>query len=74
MHANYRCGPYSASECNSKDVKSSFDQLVISTLTFQTRFAQRKNVSTTTKLSMNYNPHNNSHFLLLQDYFPAVVN
>ena len=25
-------------------------------------------------MSINYNPHNNSHFLLLQDYFPAVVN
>jgi hypothetical protein len=23
-------------------------------------------------MSMNYNPHNYSHFLLLQDYFPAV--
>ena len=25
------------------------------------------------KMAINYNPHNNSHFLLLQDYFPAVV-
>ena len=25
-------------------------------------------------MSINYNPHNNSHFLLLQDYFPAVAN
>jgi hypothetical protein len=23
-------------------------------------------------MSSNYNPHNNSHFLLLQDYFPPV--
>ena len=23
---------------------------------------------------MNYNPHNNSYFLLLLDYFPAVEN
>ena len=23
---------------------------------------------------MNYIPHNNSHFLLLQEYFPAVAN
>ncbi|XP_038849560.1 nucleotide-binding oligomerization domain-containing protein 2 isoform X2 [Salvelinus namaycush] len=25
-------------------------------------------------MSINYNPHNKSHFLLLQDYFPAVAN
>jgi hypothetical protein len=23
---------------------------------------------------MNYNPHNNSYFLLLQEYLPAVAN
>ena len=26
------------------------------------------------KMPNNYNPHNISHFLLLQDYFPAVGN
>jgi hypothetical protein len=26
------------------------------------------------KKSINYNPHNNEHFLFLQDYFPAVAN
>ena len=26
------------------------------------------------KKSINYNPHNISHFLLLQDYFPAVAD
>ena len=31
-------------------------------------------VSTPTKMPINYNLHNNSHFLLLQDYFPAVAN
>jgi hypothetical protein len=33
-----------------------------------------KNVSTTSKISINYNLQNNSHFLLLDDYFPAVAN
>jgi hypothetical protein len=33
-----------------------------------------KNVSTPTKMSINYNPHNISHFLLLQNYFPAGAN
>jgi hypothetical protein len=33
-----------------------------------------RNISTTTKHVYNYNPHNNSHFLLPQDYFPAVKN
>ena len=33
-----------------------------------------ENVSTPTKMSSNYNPHNNSHFLMLQDYFPVVAN
>jgi hypothetical protein len=32
-----------------------------------------KNGSTATKMVINYNPHNNSHFLLLQDYVSAVV-
>jgi hypothetical protein len=26
------------------------------------------------KMLINYNPQNNSHFLLLQDYFPSVAN
>ena len=26
------------------------------------------------KISINYNPHNNSPFLLLLDYYPAVAN
>jgi hypothetical protein len=33
-----------------------------------------KNVSTASKMCMNYNPHNSLHFQLLQDYFPAVGN
>ena len=33
-----------------------------------------KNVSTPAKMSINYNPHNISHFLLLQNYFPAGAN
>jgi hypothetical protein len=32
-----------------------------------------ENVSTPTKMAIQYNTHNNSHFLL-QDYFPAVAN
>ena len=31
-------------------------------------------LSNPTKMAINYNPHNNSLFLLLQDYFPAVAN
>ena len=33
-----------------------------------------KNASTPTTMSINYNPHNNSHFLLMQDYCRAVAN
>jgi hypothetical protein len=33
-----------------------------------------KNVLTPTKMAVNSNPHNNSHILLLLDYFPAVAN
>ena len=32
------------------------------------------NVSSPQKMSIHYNPHNNSHFQLPQDYFPAVAN
>jgi hypothetical protein len=53
--------------------KSRHLKFVISTLKCQTWFALAKNVSTPTKKSINYNPYNNSHFLLLQDYFPAVA-
>ena len=33
-----------------------------------------KNGSIPTKITINYNPHNNEHFLLLQEYLPAVIN
>ena len=29
---------------------------------------------TPTKMSIDYNPHNNEHFLFPQDYFTAVAN
>ena len=49
-----------------------FLKFVISTLTWF--FLFRKMYQPRQKISMNYNWHNNSHFRLLQDYFPAVAN
>jgi hypothetical protein len=45
-----------------------------SLLKFDLIFLHEKNVSTLAKMSIHYNPRNNSHFLLLQDYLPAVAN
>ena len=49
-------------------------KFVISTLKFQTWFSFTKKSINASTFSMYYNPQNNSHFLLLQDYFPAVAN
>jgi hypothetical protein len=63
--------------CNAGNVKLVVKRLLkflIYILIFHTWFSLTKNVSTFTKMSINYNPHNNSHSLLLQDYFLAVEN
>ena len=51
-----------------------FLMFVFSTCEFQTWFSPTKNISTPTRCFNNYKPHYNSYFLLMQDYFPAVVN